>query len=297
MSLSITLSNYANKILQQSFFNVPRAVDQISIVTPLNDFKVHYRARMTGSGAMQIVSPDGEIKHMEAEEESWTIQAQTYGKLLVVSRQAILNDDMGAFEQIPRIMGRQAALALESAGITLLLSNPTGANGNAFFSSGNSNYQSGSTTALGIDSVTASEALFNSQTDMSGQAVYIQPAVMLVPPQLKVLAEQLYNDRTIAGVTSSKVLSGNPHAGKFRPVWSPFLSNSTISGNSTTAWYLFADPADVPALAVGYLNGQTSPTVEQVEMSPQQLAIGFRGFFDFGVGLVDYRASVKSAGA
>ena len=290
MSLGVILSNYANKILLASFTNVQSAYREIAATTSLNDFKNHLRARMTTSGIMEKVSPDGEIRHEKASEESWSIKADTYAKMLSVDRQSILNDDLGAFDQIPADMGRKAALALEKAGIGLLIANATGANGNAFYSTGNKNYLSGGTSVLGIDSVTAAEALFNSQTDFAGNPIALTPAIMLVPPALKVAAEQIYNDRFVVGPTTAKTLNGNPHAGKFRPVYSPFLT-------SATGFYLFADPSDQPAAAVGYVNGQTTPIVEQVQLDAYQLGIGIRGIFDFGVGLVDYRASVASAGA
>lgn len=80
---------------------------------------------MTGQGIFEKVGPDGELKHAQLSEESYSNQIDTYGKIISLTRRMIINDDLSAFLQIPRILGRESALAVESAVFTLLLSNPS----------------------------------------------------------------------------------------------------------------------------------------------------------------------------
>ena len=77
----------------------------------------------------------------------------------------------------------------------------------------------------------------------------------------------------------------------------PYLSNSSYTGHSATAWYLCADPESVPVIEVVFLNGVEQPTVESAEADFSTLGILFRGYFDFGVAKQDHRGGVKSAGA
>ena len=42
----------------------------------------------------------------------------------------------------------------------------------------------------------------------------------------------------------------NPHQNKFRAEVSRYLSNSSYTGNSEKAWYLLADPNDLPVIEV-----------------------------------------------
>ncbi|HPD31737.1 MAG TPA: hypothetical protein PLL20_17230, partial [Phycisphaerae bacterium] len=70
----------------------------------------------------------------------------------------------------------------------------------------------------------------------------------------------------------------------------------SISGTSAKAWYLLADPDDLPVIEVAFLNGQQTPTVERADADFNVLGIQFRGYFDFGVALQDYRAGVKMKG-
>ena len=88
----------------------------------------------------------------------------------------------------------------------------------------------------------------------------------------------------------------NPHQNKFRAEVSRYLSNSSYTGNSEKAWYLLADPADLPVIEVAFLNGQESPTIETAEADFSVLGIQLRGVHDFGVSLQDPRGGLRSKG-
>jgi hypothetical protein len=88
----------------------------------------------------------------------------------------------------------------------------------------------------------------------------------------------------------------NPHQGRFRVEVSRYLANSLFTGNSSKAWYLLADPNDLPVIEVALLNGQESPTIESAEADFHTLGIQLRGFHDLGVSKQDPRAGVKVKG-
>ncbi len=294
ISLSGILSNVANKALLAGYSAVERVAPRICAERDVNDFKQVTRYRLTGQGTFEKVGPDGELKHAQLTEESFTNQIDTYGKIISLTRQMIINDDLEAFLDIPRILGRQAALAVESAVFTLLLSNP-----NNFFSAANKNFFSGASSALQISSLTTAEQLFLDQTDQDGKPILITPAILLVPTSLKVTAQQLMTETRVNETTTADKPkpSNNPHVGKWIPLASPYLNSQGIAGGSATAWYLFANPADVAAMEIAYLRGQRTPTIESGETDLDTLGMKWRGYFDFGVAMQDYRAAVKSAGA
>ena len=80
--------------------------------------------------------------------------------------------------------------------------------------------------------------------------------------------------------TETKVPNRNVWANKYRTVMSRYLSNTNITGNSTTAWWLIADPADLPLIQVAFLNGRQEPVVESADADFNVLGIQFRGYYD-----------------
>jgi len=118
----------------------------------------------------------------------------------------------------------------------------------------------------------------------------------LVPASLRGTAENLMGSQfLITGETKTRPQS-NPWVGRFEVVYSPYLDAQGLTGSSTTAWYLFADPADVAALEVAYLRGRRTPTIERGDTDFATLGIQWRGYWDFGVAMGDPRGAVKSAG-
>lgn len=294
VSLSGVLGNVANKALLAAYRGVDSVVERFCAIRPVNDFKQVTSYRLTGDGTFQKVGADGELKSMTLGEENFSNQAATFGRIVSLTREMIINDDLGAFLQLPRMLGRGGALSLQEAVYSLLLSNP-----NSFFSLGNKNLLSGADSVLGIDGLTKAEQTFMDQVDADGKPVAITPGVLLTPSSLKTLGNQLYEDRVVNETTTAnkpKPIS-NPHAGKFTPYATPYLNNSSFTGNSATAWYLFANPADVAAMEICFLRGRGVPTIQQGETSFNVLGMQWRGFFDFGVAMQDSRAAVKNAGA
>jgi hypothetical protein len=152
--------------------------------------------------------------------------------------------------QAPQRLGRGGALKLNKIFWTAWLDDAT------FFTAGNLNYFTGTSTALGIDSLTAAELLFLNQVDADGTPLGLAPEILLTPNALSTKATSLSRDTEIRDTTAStKYTTANPHAGKWRPVRSSYLSNATITGYSTTAWYLLANPAAVAAIETCFLNG------------------------------------------
>ena len=141
----------------------------------------------------------------------------------------------------------------------------------------------------------AAIAAFRNQTDADSNPLGIEPCIIVVPPALEATALELVRSVTVntgGSATTTQVPNANIYAGRFAIVISSYLTS-----NSTTAWYLMADPRDLAAIETVFLNGQEMPTVETAEADFNVLGIQFRGYHDFGVNKQEYRASVKSAGA
>lgn len=106
------LSNVANKFLLPSFNAVEQVWRQISSINPASDFKTVTRYRLTSSGEYAKVAGDGELNHGTLGEESYTNKVDTYGKMLVITRQDQINDDLGAITKVPQQLGGEAGRSL-----------------------------------------------------------------------------------------------------------------------------------------------------------------------------------------
>jgi len=210
----------------------------------------------------------------------------------------IINDDMGAFTDIPRQIGMGAAEAIADAVWGLWLSNPTQSDGKAFFHADHNNYAEGADTALSVDGLTDAEVKFGQQTKPNGKPLGIAASLLLVPTALKVPAEMLMKAMVLNETTTANKgkPNTNPHVGKFDVVSSLYLSNSSFTGASSKAWYLLADTNRVPSIEVAFLNGVDRPTVEKTDADFNTLGIQFRGYIDFGVREQDFRGALRMKG-
>lgn len=290
-SLPGILSNVANKFLLAGFMAVEQSWREIAARRNVSDFKQVTSYRLTGDLEYQELGPTGEIKHGTLGEESFTNRAKTYARMVNLTREDIVNDDMGALASVPNRLGRGSALKINRVFWTAFLDHAS------FFATGNANLKTGTASALGIDALTAAEQAFFDQVDPDGQPLAINPAIVLVPNALFVTGNTLMNSTEIRDTTAStKGPTQNPHAGKFKVVRSSYLNNAAIAGGSAKAWYLVADPQDLPVIEICFLDGQEMPTVETAEADFNRLGIQMRGFHDFGVAKQDHRAAVKSKG-
>ena len=293
LAISGILSNTANKFLLMGFESIETAWRMISSRRPVNDFKTTTSYRLTGSGFAKV-GPGGELKHGTLGELPYTNKADSHGEIMGITFQDIRNDDLGALTSVPRKIGRDGALHLNDVFWTEFLDNA------AFFAAANNNYFDGASSNLQSSSLTTAVTTFRKQTDPNGKPLGITPALLLVPVEEEVTADELYvstNNNSGGAATKEKIPNRNVHAGKYQPVPSAYLSNTAYSGASTTAWYLLADPEDLSTIEVVFLDGVETPTVETANADFSVLGVQMRGVFHFGVNKQEYRGGVKSKGA
>src|SRR6056297_1225342 len=299
MSLPSIMENVMNKTLLAAYQNTPIAAFDLCSVGTVTDFKEVARYRLLGTGGFEQVAADGELKHGKLSDQKYSNKADTYGQILTLTRHDIINDDLSAFMDIPRQMGRSGAESIDDLFFTLLLKNA------GFFSSSNANLLQGADTKFGPDALTVAKTTFRKQKAGPGgkpkdqKPINIRPEYLVVPVELETEAELLMGSAQLmidAQGSPTKIPVDNPHRNKYRIISTPHLSDSYYQGASAAAWYLFANPNVLPAFEIVFLNGRRTPIIERVEMPPNTLGMGFRSYIDFGVNSQDHRAAVKVAG-
>lgn len=294
IDLAGILGNVANKAMLDAYAATPVVATRLCGRRSVPDFKAVTSYRLTGGGSFNQVGPNGELKFIELGETSYTNQAHTYGQIFGLDRTNMINDDLGAFMRVPQIFGRNAQ-RLKDHLFFKVLDDTAG----TYFTTGHGNYMSGATTALSSESLGAAEKLLLEQTDQDSHPIVVTGRYLLVPPALAYVARELYSAATITtggGSSKDRQPAINVWQSMFEPIVSPYLSSATYL-NSDTAWYIFADPSDIAAYEICYLNGNENPTIEQGDLDFQNLGIAWRAYIDIGVSEQDYRGAVMSLGA
>lgn len=283
------LSNVANKFLEAGFLYVEQAWRGIAKIRPANDYKEMSIFRMTGSATFEKVGPGGEIKHGTLGELSYGLKVDPYAKMIGISEQDLRNDDLGAFSGVSEEIGRGAGDSLNEIFWAVWLDDA------AFFNTDKSkgNYDDGAAdTALALAGLNNAETIFRLQTKPDGKPLGAMPAVLLVPATLYNTALQLMGSQgLVVGTTPASGPQNNVFYGRYRTVSSVFLDAA-----STTAWYLLADPNAIPGIAIAFLDGVQTPTVETGQFDFDRLGLAMRGVMRFGVRKQEYRCGVKLKG-
>jgi len=279
-SIAGILSSTVNKFLLAGFNGVESSWRSISSVRSVNDFKTMTSYRLNGGMKFEKVANGGELKNAAASDESRTISADTYGIMTSVTRTDLINDDLGALTAVPQRIGRGGALALNDAFWTEFQ-----AGHGSWYTSGRGNLES-TAGALSLANLKKLATKFRKLKDPDGNPVAVDPRILLVPADLEIAAAEIMGSALLVGGSSAGP-NVNVLAGRYQVVSTSYLT-------SAEDYYLVANPADLPAMEVAFLNGVQSPVVETAEADFNTLGVQMRGYFDFGVAKAEYLAGVKA---
>jgi len=290
-TMTTLLSDAGNKFLIQGFDSVESVWKELCVIRPVNDLKQATRFRMTDDGIYEELAPGGAITHGTLGQDSYTVQAKTYAKMFGITRTDIINDDLGVFDTLRKVLGRGGGLKLNNVFWAAFMNNAT------FFTAARGNYQEGAGTALSLTSLEAAEVLFGAITDACGNPLGQEAAILLTPKAISGTARTIYKSTEVRDTTADTERPiANIFFDKYKPLASAYLANDAYTGYSALAWYLLANPAVNPVMEVAFLDGQQAPTIESSDADFHQLGVQFRGFHDFDAVKSEWRAGVKSKG-
>ena len=288
----ILLSNTANKSLVAAYNAAPQTFRPLVRTVSVPDFKTVSRVSLAGKPNLEVVNEGGEFKRGSLDEAQETYSIKTYGKVLAVTRQTIVNDDLDGLGRIPSLFGRAAADLESDLVWGLITANGTMGDGRALFQAANHANLASSGGALSIATVGAARKSIRLQKDLSGNRINIQPEALIVPAALEVTAQQFlapgnqYQANAVSGATGPNIFGG-----AFNLIVEPRLDD-----NSATAWYMASSPSQLDMIELAYLQGRSGPFTEQrVGFDVDGLELKVR--LDVGAAVLDYRGLYKNAGA
>lgn len=287
----VLLENVMHKALQASYAKAALTWARFCATGSVSDFRAHNRYRTGSFGSLDAVNELGEFTNKSIPDgEKGTITAGTKGNIINLSRQAIINDDLGAFVGLSSMLGRAAARTVEVDVYALLAANaglgPTMGDGLTLFHATHGNIGAGA--AISMASIDADRVLMASQLDVGGNDYLdLRPAVLLVPIGLGGTARSI-NDAQYDPDTANKLQKPNTVNGLYRDI----VDTPRISG---TRRYSFADHTEAPVLEVAFLDGNSTPYLE-VQDGFDVDGARYKVRLDYGVAAVDYRGAVTNAG-
>jgi hypothetical protein len=260
----------------------------VSRIVPVNDFRQSKAIRpYTADSLLAEVGADGELKHTSLGESSYPVQASTYGRIVGITRQTMVNDGgLGEVFEVQQAIGLAAGRTLNKT-VWLAIRDSS-----SFFTTDNGNNVTGGDSALSVAGITAAMTALREMVDDGGEPIGLEPGALCVAPANEATARQLLNS---AEVTIDSETADNPWKGFAELAVVPHLGTS--AGGTDATWYLASRPSDSPAVLVALLNGQDRPIVEQVQTPPEYLGVQMRCYLDFGVALGDPKAIIRAVGS
>jgi ATP-dependent protease ClpP protease subunit len=284
----ILLENAINKTLLASYAVAPNTWSRFCAVGQVPDFRANPRYRTGSFGNLDAINELGEFKNKSIPDgEKSSITIGTKGNIINISRQAIINDDLGAFINLARDLARAAKRTIEQDVFSLLASNPTMGDGVALFHATHGNL--GTASAVTMLAVDEGRQLMAVQKDISGgDYLELRPALW-VGGMAQGGNARIVNGSVYDPDTANKLQRPNLVNGLFRDV----IDTPRITGNT---WYMFADPLEAPVIEVAFLDGNQEPYLEMMQGWNVD-GTAYKVRLDYGVAAIDYRGAVKNVGA
>ena len=258
----------------------------------LTDFKQGKRVGLNAIPSLQTIGEAGEFTYLTTGDRAEPVQLVTAGGIISLTRQAIINDDLGAFIDVPRKLGRAAKRTIGDTVYAILLTNPVMSDAVALFHTSHKNTATGSASALSVTSLIAASTAMGLQVDRSATAtaLNIDPAYLICSRALAPFARQLMGSTAEVGSANAGV--ANRVANMATVVADARIDRTS---NGSTKWFLAGDPNMASGVEVQYLNGVESPYIEQgLEFDVDGVRLKVR--HDFGAKALQWEPLYYAAG-
>lgn len=277
-------------------------------VQSVNDFRETRLRGINGLRGVGRVGDHGEYPAMRRTEKAPAgIAVDTYGGVYSLTRQLIINDDSGELlNRNPRDMGRAIARFIGETVIALIESNPTAPDGAAFFSGARGNEV---TTALSENSLAAAISFGEGQLDDDGERIVVTYDRLIVKTAIMELIANRIIESQLTGATSNDTATTVFDKGTKNPVAGILPADGVIREpwmSDSNDWYLLANPSEIPAFALAFLNGKREPFIGlknpevRNAMGPgvdpytfELDSVDFKVRHDFGVAAFDPRGAYR----
>ena len=293
--------------------------------TPVLNFKETTTLTINGSSSFKPLKRGGTAEHVDISIDGTSWKIARYAQQLFLEDQDLYDDTLRSLLLVARQMGAAASRLRPDLVYSLLLANAAIHDNVALFHADHGNLTTGGGSALSDNALEVGLAAVGNQRQIDGDGNPIhlgnQARFLVVPPSLVGTARRVTRNVALGDGNDLEVRSESriSATGVIDP------ATGTKQTGSATNWILAAPALAFPSVVVGYLDGQTSPTVRQFGtrdaqtykldydsppeyrglvpagiksgIGPGQWGVGWDIIMDIGAAAVDYKSLYKAAGA
>lgn len=284
----IIFQNSLNRVIGARYALAPSLYREIAVRQDFNDFRPHETVTAGDFPMLAPIGEGGKISYGTFGEKKETVAVAAYARAIAISRQMMVNDRLGALDDVLGAYGDMIALFEDQTFFAMKAANagdgPSLLEGAAAMFTTVRTNKATVATAITITGVAAGRAAMRKYKSIdSNLLTYNAPEILLVSPDKETEAEQF-----VAAVQPQQNSNVNPFSGKLR-----VLVSQQLSGN---AWELYTSPTRRANFRWGLLSGYTAPRIRLDNPFGQQgSAMSIE--HDFGTGGIDWRAGYRNAGA
>lgn len=283
----IILGDAVGRVLRDAYQAAPSGIRRLGRQTTARDFRAVNKIMLGEAPLLEKLNEHGEIKAGTMAEAREAYKVETWARKIGITRQVLINDDLGAFSDLARRMGQAAAETEARILVTLLETGsgngPTLSDGKTLFHADHGN-KAGTGAAISDATLSAARLALRTQKGIEDRTIRVTPRNLLVPPALETTAE-----KWLASIAPATAADVNPFSGSLSLAVEPRLS-------SATRWYVTAEPGEIDGLEFAYLSGAEGPQVES-RSGWDVDGVEIRVILDFGAGFIDHRGWFMNAGA
>lgn len=296
---SSLFANVANKRLRNAYEQRPGSYAMWARRAPnAPDFKNMSVVQLSGAPDLLQTNEHGEFKYGKMTDGAESYAVLTYGRIVSLTRQAIINDDLRAFERLVAAFGFAASRLENRTVYAQLTANANLADGGALFNAtavttagGHANLGTGAPSALQFSSLTTARTAMRLQRGMANEELNLAPNYLIVPAALEQTSYQLTSSQYVPAQQSNVNEFRQGGRTALTPVVEPILD-----ANSATAWYLAAENGQIDTVEYCYLDGAEGPVIES-DVGFETDGVAYKCRLDFAAKAIDFRGLYKSAGA
>ena len=286
------LENVVTKSLRAGYAGAARTFVPYSRQATLPDFKQISRAQLGGAPNLKRVLEGAEYEHGTIGDGAEKYAVQKYGRIVAISWETIINDDLDALSRIPQAFGASAAELESDLVYTILTGNPNMADGVALFHATHGNVGTAAALKNALDPTLANplaemRKLMTLQKGLEGQYITVRPRYLIVPPSLEEAALKI----TSANFVASKGVDQNVFGPSMLAISEPRLEAA-----SSTAWFAAAEPSTIDTIEYAYLEGHEGVFTE-TKNGFEVDGVQIKCRHVFGAKAIDHRGLFKNAGA